>query len=109
MSTNQSRRAFLKRAGVVSLAAHGATPFVMNLAAMGEAAAATAADYKALVCIFMFGGNDYGNTVIPYDQANYDIYARLRGAISIARSGLAAYDLIVSHMNSIPGASTSRS
>lgn len=89
MSTNQSRRAFLKRAGVVSLAAHGATPFVMNLAAMGEAAAATAADYKALVCIFMFGGNDYGNTVIPYDQANYDIYARLRGAISIARPTLA--------------------
>lgn len=90
MSTNQSRRAFLKRAGVVSLAAHGATPFVMNLAAMGEAAAATAADYKALVCIFMFGGNDYGNTVIPYDQANYDIYARLRGSISIARPTLAS-------------------
>ena len=37
----------------------------MNLAAIGEAAAATASDYKALVCIFLFGGNDYANTVTP--------------------------------------------
>ena len=47
----------------------GAAPFVMNLAAIGEAAAATASDYKALVCIFLFGGNDYANTVMPYDSA----------------------------------------
>ena len=47
----------------------------MNLAAIGEAAAATASDYKALVCIFLFGGNDYANTVTPYDQASYDLYA----------------------------------
>ena len=39
--------------------------FVMNLAAMGEAAAATASDYKALVCVFLYGGNDYANTLVP--------------------------------------------
>jgi uncharacterized protein (DUF1501 family) len=89
MSMDQSRRAFLKRASVVSAAAGGATPFVMNLAAIGEAAAATAADYKAMVCIFLFGGNDYGNTVIPYDQTNYNSYAQLRGAIALGRPALA--------------------
>ena len=52
-----SRRAFIQRASALSLAG-SATPFVMNLAAMGEAAAATASDYKALVCVFLYGGND---------------------------------------------------
>ena len=48
---------------------------MLNLAAIGEAAAASASDYKALVCIFLFGGNDYANTLIPYDQPSYDLYA----------------------------------
>ena len=45
-----SRRAFLKRVSAMSLAA-SATPWAVSLAAMGEAAAATATDYKALVCV----------------------------------------------------------
>lgn len=86
--TEQSRRAFLKRAGCFAMAG-GAGPFVMNLAAIGEAAAATASDYKALVCIFLFGGNDYANTVTPYDQPSYDLYAGLRGTIAHTRDSLA--------------------
>lgn len=86
---DQSRRAFLKRSAALGIAG-SATPFVMNLAAIGEAAAATSGDYKALVCIFLYGGNDYANTVTPYDQANYDLYARLRGSIAHGREALAA-------------------
>ena len=53
------------------------TPWAINLAAMGEAAAAgTPSDYKALVCVFLYGGNDYGNTLIPVDTASYAAYAR---------------------------------
>lgn len=85
--TDQSRRAFLKRAAALGLVG-GAGPFVMNLAAIGEAAAATASDYKALVCIFLFGGNDYANTVVPYDQASYNLYATQRGTIALARDTL---------------------
>lgn len=88
MSMDQSRRAFLKRAAACSLMG-GASPFVMNLAAIGEAAAATASDYKALVCVFLFGGNDYANTVTPYDQPSYDLYANLRGTIAHSRDSLA--------------------
>ncbi len=84
---DQSRRAFLKRAAALGIVG-GAAPFVMNLAAIGEAAAATASDYKALVCIFLFGGNDYANTVIPYDQASYNLYATQRGTIALARDTL---------------------
>ena len=39
-----------------------ATPLAINLAAIGEAAAFDASDYKALVCVFLYGGNDYANT-----------------------------------------------
>ena len=93
MIGEQSRRAFLQRAAAFGLVG-GASPFVMNLAAIGEAAAATASDYKALVCIFLFGGNDYANTVTPYDQPTYDLYAALRGTIAHSQASLGQTILI---------------
>ena len=88
MASDQSRRAFLARTGALGLAG-AAAPFVVNLAAIGEAAAAVTSDYKALVCIFMFGGNDYANTLTPYDQTSYDGYAKNRPGLAYARDTLA--------------------
>ena len=88
-TSDQSRRAFLKRSAALGIAG-GAAPFVTNLAAIGEAAAATASDYKALVCVFLFGGNDYANTLPPYDQASYNLYAAARQNLAHARNTLAA-------------------
>ena len=91
------RRAFLRRSGQLALTGT-ALPFALNLAAMGEAAAfnAPAGDYKALVCVFLFGGNDYANTLIPYDDTNYNLYSTIRGGgagqtaggIALAKSAL---------------------
>jgi uncharacterized protein (DUF1501 family) len=39
---------------------------------------AEASDYKALVCIFLFGGNDGNNTLIPIDTQGYAQYAAVR-------------------------------
>lgn len=89
MPSDLSRRAFLKRASALSLAG-AATPFVMNLAAMGEAAAATATDYKALVCVFLYGGNDYANTLVPNDNTQYGIYQAQRPGLAYAQSALTA-------------------
>lgn len=93
------RRAFLRRSGQLALTGT-ALPFALNLAAMGEAAAfnAPAGDYKALVCVFLFGGNDYANTLIPYDDTNYNLYSTIRGGgagqtaggIALAKSALTA-------------------
>ncbi|MBA3897048.1 MAG: DUF1501 domain-containing protein [Sphingomonadaceae bacterium] len=88
-TADASRRAFLKRSAALGLAG-GAAPFAVNLAAIGEAAAAVGTDYKALVCVFLNGGNDHSNTLPPYDQASYDAYARLRSTIALAQSDLAA-------------------
>ncbi|HEU4654058.1 MAG TPA: hypothetical protein VFS47_08725, partial [Steroidobacteraceae bacterium] len=73
-----NRRVFLQRAAQIG-AMGIAAPFAINLTSIGEAAAFAADDYKALVCVFLFGGNDYANTVVPYDTANYDLYSAIRG------------------------------
>jgi uncharacterized protein (DUF1501 family) len=75
-----SRREFLRRSGQLALTGT-ALPFALNLAAIGEAAAftSTANDYKALVCVFMYGGNDYANTVVTYDDPSYNQYSAIRG------------------------------
>lgn len=88
-TSDQSRRAFLKRSAALGLVG-GAAPFVTNLAAIGEAAAATASDYRALVCVFLFGGNDYANTLTPYDQPSYNQYAAARQNLAHPRDTLAA-------------------
>jgi len=51
------------------------------------AAGPTCSDYKALVCIFLFGGNDGNNTIVPITTAGYQTYATARG--SQAMGGLA--------------------
>jgi uncharacterized protein (DUF1501 family) len=76
-STN-SRREFLRKAGAVSATVGTAgLPFAMNLAAM-NAAVAQASDYKAIVCLFMYGGNDSANMVLPTDTASWTEYAKAR-------------------------------
>lgn len=88
MTSDQSRRAFMQRASVLSMAG-SAAPFVMNLAAIGEAAASTASDYKALVCVFLYGGNDYANTLVPYDANQYAVYKAQRSNLAFPQSVLA--------------------
>jgi uncharacterized protein (DUF1501 family) len=83
-----SRRAFLRRSGQLAMAGT-ALPFALNLAAIGEAAAFNATDYKALVCVFLFGGNDYANSVVTYDEPSYSRYASIRGSIALPREALA--------------------
>ncbi|TAG24991.1 MAG: DUF1501 domain-containing protein [Burkholderiales bacterium] len=85
-----SRRAFLKRAGQLAFTG-AALPTAINLAALGEAAAFNAGnDYKALVCVFLYGGSDYANTLIPADAASYAAYQTIRGTTgSTLQNGIA--------------------
>jgi uncharacterized protein (DUF1501 family) len=76
------RRSFIKYA---SLAAAGNLAGMRPFGAL-NALAATTPDYKALVCIFLYGGNDANNMVIPTDTAGYGRYSAVRtaGGSSIA-------------------------
>jgi uncharacterized protein (DUF1501 family) len=85
------RRIFLRRSGIAlggSVFASSVRNFglVNALAQTGKAIDSPAPDYKALVCIFLFGGNDCNNTVIPYD--GYTNYATRRGVLAIPQASL---------------------
>ena len=87
--SHASRRAFLQRLSQLSIAG-AAAPWALHLAAIGEAAASTAADYRALVCVFLYGGNDYGNTLVPFDATRYAQYQAQRPTLAYAQSALTA-------------------
>lgn len=84
------RREFLRRSLI--LGAYGmAAPLVSTLGMVEAASAADGpADYKALVCVFLFGGNDYGNTIVPYDPLSYSAYSTIRQTLATPREQLAA-------------------
>lgn len=91
-----ARRNFLKlsaRLAALGLTSLGVQParrvFVRDVEAQGRVT-----DYKALVCVYMFGGNDANNTIVPAD--NYAAY-------SAARGGTAGVALAANTLLPIPG------
>ena len=84
-----SRRAYMRRSSQLA-AAGAASSYALGLAGIGELAAFNAGDdYKALVCIFLYGGNDHANMLIPFDAANYSAYATIRGGDGEGGGGIA--------------------
>jgi uncharacterized protein (DUF1501 family) len=76
------RRTFLAHAG--ALAGSAALGQLGMLAANG----ASANDYKALVCVFLYGGNDANNMIVPLDAAGYANYATTRSYLALPQAQL---------------------
>lgn len=87
MTHAASRREFLHRAARFT-ALGAAAPLALNLAAV-RAASAAAGGYKALVCVFLYGGNDPHNSIVAYDAASHARYASVRSTVAVARTALA--------------------
>jgi uncharacterized protein (DUF1501 family) len=77
MTIDISRRRFL-----FSTSALGAASTIPGFGMM-DAIGQTATDYKALVCVFLYGGNDGSNTILPIAGAEYAQYAAIRGDLAI--------------------------
>ena len=77
-----SRRGFIRigtaAVGSLALRPFGALP----------ALAQSGPSYQALVCVFLFGGNDSNNTVIPMDDTNYKAYQSIRGSLALSGTDL---------------------
>ncbi len=94
--TGASRRSFLRAmSGLASSAAvsHHALPLVSSLVGMAalasqNAQAANTSGYKALVCLYMNGGSDTHNWVVPIDASGYAEYAAARGELAWAANRL---------------------
>lgn len=87
----KSRRDFL-RLGVQTISTIGAASAFGQAGLLG-AATTPADDYKALVCVFLFGGNDSNNMLIPADDvtnknATYTMYKSVRGGLAIPQASL---------------------
>lgn len=86
-----SRRNFLHRCACMAI---GGATFASTMGSMQLASAALTdpgenfTDYRALVVVFLFGGNDAWNTVVPYTQSAYDTYAAARQNLSVPRAQL---------------------
>lgn len=78
---NLSRRDFLRLAGMA--AATQLFPWSWT-----EALAQTNEDYKALVCVFLLGGNDGNNMIVPLDSASYAAYSTVRAALALQQGTL---------------------
>jgi uncharacterized protein (DUF1501 family) len=79
-----NRRSFIKYASLAAAgSAAGLRPFgALNSLAQG------ATDYKALVCVFLFGGNDANNTLIQFDTTGYASYSTIRGPLALPQNTL---------------------
>jgi uncharacterized protein (DUF1501 family) len=79
------RRRWLMRSGATAACALG-TGTLGNL--LLGARPAHAADYKALVCVFLYGGNDGLNTIVPTDATRYANYSSVRANLAIPKASL---------------------
>jgi len=82
----RSRRQFLRTASMASMAGLYASPLILELNSLAAMAQSTgASDYKALVCVFLQGGNDGHGTVIATDPDSYTAFTQARsGAPGLA-------------------------
>ena len=87
-----TRRGFI-RIGSATVGSLALRPFGLL-----PALAQNGPNYRALVCIFLFGGNDSNNTVIPMDDASYKAYTSIRAGLALTGSDLTQV------VNSVSGA-----
>ena len=82
----RSRRQFLRTASMASMAGISASPFIIGLNSIaGMAQSSGTGGYKALVCVFLQGGNDGHGTVIATDSSSFSAFTQARsGAPGLA-------------------------
>lgn len=73
-----SRRNFIK--GTASLGA------LATVGLPGYTLASPNNDFRALICVYLAGGNDAINTILPLSDFHYDQYANVRGKLSVAKN-----------------------
>jgi len=93
-----NRRDFLRKSLCAALGGIGLHTAAGNLRLIAAAAASTRRytfdDYKALVCVYLYGGNDSFNTLVPYDAAHYAAYRQSRNNL-VANGGLALEQSVI--------------
>jgi uncharacterized protein (DUF1501 family) len=91
-----NRRQFIRQCACAALGTTSLASTIWNLRSIRAATccstayAPMAGDFKALVCLFLYGGNDANNLIIPADTTDYNAYAAARQQLAIPQSSLLA-------------------
>jgi uncharacterized protein (DUF1501 family) len=88
---SQARRHFLKRSLGSAAALTSATSVGLNLSLSSRVLAQSSSrfdDYKALMCVFLYGGNDSYNLLLPTDNSEYQIYQNVRQNLAYSQDQL---------------------
>lgn len=85
ITIDDPRRRFL--AGLAGSGLATGLGTLSHLSALAQTVPATD-DYRALVCVFMYGGNDANNLLVPYESAEYAVYQGGRDRLALARDTL---------------------
>ncbi len=85
----RTRRDFIRQASCAAVGTLALTNTIRDLRLINSAVAANnVSGYKALVCIFLAGGNDANNWIVPTDTTTYADYGSIRANLSIPQSSL---------------------
>ena len=88
-----TRRTFIRQAACAALTTSGILNTILDLRRLSAAPIDTG-DYKALICLFLYGGNDANNLIVPHDTSGYASYAAARGILAIPQAGLLPLTLL---------------
>jgi uncharacterized protein (DUF1501 family) len=80
----------LSRRGFIQIGAASVGSLALKPFGLLPALAQNGPDYRALVCVFLFGGNDSNNSIIPMDDASFKAYSSIRGNLALPQSSLTA-------------------
>ncbi|MBK8476070.1 MAG: DUF1501 domain-containing protein [Opitutaceae bacterium] len=87
-----SRRRFLGQATCAGFSLSGLISTMGTLRLLSASLSAQGLppgdDFKAIICLFLYGGNDGNNVIIPTDTVGYQAYVRDRGILALPRTGL---------------------
>jgi len=86
-----SRREFIGQASCAGVGSTALFSTLLTLRLANSLAAQTApagGDYRALVCLFLAGGNDSFNMLVPTTTGEYEAYAKVRGNLALAKDTL---------------------
>jgi len=95
-----SRRRFIRQAACAALGTTSLASTVWNLRAINAAtaqaigSATSGPEFRALVCLFLYGGNDANNMIVPTDNTTYGVYSTARGPLALAQNTLLPLNLV---------------
>ncbi|MEQ1850497.1 MAG: hypothetical protein ABMA01_02785, partial [Chthoniobacteraceae bacterium] len=88
-NSHSTRRQFLGQAGCAALSSVSMLNMLLNLKLANHAAAqGSPTDRKTLVCLFLHGGNDSFNMLVPRDAARHATYTTTRGNLALSQASL---------------------